>query len=406
MRNTIVGIIVGLVVGVVIGATVIAPGLPMTEKAAADKKLAAPEPTAEGTGNTPPSSVLETPPEPDQRAAKSSLPSFLPIDGAPIRWRVTGPFSSRMPETGILIKGLERRIIQATAGRVEAHYHEPGALVAVPDMPDAVSSGVVEGIFSSPEDWEGKSKAFLLFSGIPFGPDASEYLAWMESGDGGKLLSELAETQDVHAIVCGVMAAEASGWFRNEITSLSELDGLTMRASGLGGAVLRRLGVDVRELSGGSILSALESGEIQALTFSTPAVDQAFGFHRLAQHYYFPGWHRPSSLLLLMINKTAWNQLQQGAQAAIKAACGETVRTSLSHGANTQIKALKRLQAEGAILHRWPPGMIDDFARAWREEAIDLAANDPMFEKIWNSLQAFRKRYALWRELGQPPIRQ
>ncbi|MCW9040594.1 MAG: hypothetical protein OQJ76_08880, partial [Rhodospirillales bacterium] len=66
MRNTIVGIIVGLVVGVVIGATVIAPGLPMTEKAAADKKLAAPEPTAEGTGNTPPSSVLETPPEPDQ----------------------------------------------------------------------------------------------------------------------------------------------------------------------------------------------------------------------------------------------------------------------------------------------------------------------------------------------------
>ena len=56
---------------------------------------------------------------------------------------------------------------------------------------------------------------------------------------------------NVHVIPCGIIAPETSGWFKNEINSVSDLEGLNMRFFGLGAEVMQRLGVSTSLLAGG-----------------------------------------------------------------------------------------------------------------------------------------------------------
>ena len=43
----------------------------------------------------------------------------------------------------------------------------------------------------------------------------------------------------------------------------------------------------------------------------------------IAEHYYFPGWHQPTSLFELMINMDRWNQLTDIQKAQIETVCGD-----------------------------------------------------------------------------------
>ncbi len=48
---------------------------------------------------------------------------------------------------------------------------------------------------------------------------------------------------NVKVQVCGVLAPETSGWFKNEINKPEDLAGLKMRFFGLGALVMEKLGV-------------------------------------------------------------------------------------------------------------------------------------------------------------------
>ena len=37
--------------------------------------------------------------------------------------------------------------------------------------------------------------------------------------------------------------------------------------------------------------------------YSMPAIDLALGFHRIAKHYYFPGWHQQATIGELLVNR-------------------------------------------------------------------------------------------------------
>jgi len=49
------------------------------------------------------------------------------------------------------------------------------------------------------------------------------------------------------------------GWFRKEISKVSDLQGLKMQIPGLGGKVMSKLGVTVQTLPGGEIFQALHA---------------------------------------------------------------------------------------------------------------------------------------------------
>ena len=462
-RNAIIGIVIGVVVGVVVGATVVAPRLnpdagkkpaglqpqaqmalplikeiqpPVENKAGrtlekdkrhppfpkqVDLPEAPPPPKAghEDTGKhaeTPKAAKpsAETPAKPEAVAGKTGeakipvVVAAAPAQSPPVpqpdppvtRLKMASAYPSSLPQLGTMAKKLDRDIWRVSAGTLEIKFYEPGALVPPLEMFDAVRTGVIDAAFSSPGFWGNKISALQLFAAVPFGPSAKEFLAWVYFGGGKEMFDEIYHANGIHSVFCGLIAPEASGWFRNRIRTVEDLKGLKMRFLGLGAKVMQKLGVTTSQLTSGDIFVAFESGAIDAAEFSMPAIDLKLGLHRMAKNYYFPGWHQPATLFELMINLKKWTGLSVSAKAQIEAVCGDNIRFGLAEGEAGQYAALKELQSQGVIIQRWSGEILEALNKAWIEVAKEEAKADRDFKRVWKSLSMFREDYAIWQELS------
>ena len=318
----------------------------------------------------------------------------------PVRWKMASGVSSSVAILGTTAKGFTEKVAAISGGEFVIKFYEPGALVPPLEMFDAVSKGSIEAAWAPPAYWAGKIRAAPLFSAMPFGPSAGEYLAWVYHGGGQELWREMLAPHDIYSVFCSLEAPDASGWFREEITSVEDLKGLKMRFFGLGALTMEKLGVSTQLLPPADTYPALERGVIDATEFSMPAVDLHLGFHAIAKHYYFPGWHQSATLGDLMIHLPRWQELSDTHRAQIEVACRASIVDNLALAEASQFKALKELQAKGVQLHRWPPEMLAAFEAAWQEVAAEEAAADPDFKRVWESLQGFRADYEIWKDLG------
>lgn len=317
-----------------------------------------------------------------------------------VRLKMGSTFPSKLVQLGSLGKKLEGTVKEMSGGDIRLKFFEPGALVPALELFDAVKNGSVDAGWSTPGYWQGKESSLALFSAVPFGPSASEYAAWLYFGGGEELMQKVYAKHNIHSMICGVIAPEASGWFRKEINSIEDLKGLKMRFFGLGAKVMEKLGVSTQLLGAADIYPALERGTIDATEFSQPAIDLNLGFYQIAKHYYFPGWHQQSTTFELMVNKAKWDSLNDQQRAILQGACRANYAMGMAEGEAIQGKALKELKSKGVIIHRWSPEILAEIKSKWEEVAVELAGSDPSFKEAWDSLQAFRAEYKVWNDLG------
>lgn len=329
-----------------------------------------------------------------------STPEPIRSAEQPVRWKMASAVPSSVPILGTTAKQFTEKVAAISGGSLWIDFYEPGTLVPPLEMFDAVSKGSIDAAWAPPGFWAGKIKAASLFSAVPFGPSAGEYLAWVDHGGGQEMWRDLLAPHDIYSVYCSLEAPEASGWFREEINSVEDLKGLKMRFLGLGALVMNKLGVSTQLLAPADIYPALERGLLDATELSMPAVDLGLGFHNIAKHYYFPGWHQPATLVDLMIHRPRWQELSETHKAQVEIACLASIVDNLTLAEASQFKALQELQAKGVQLHRWPDEMLAAFEAAWQEVAAELAAENADFKRAWDSLQAFRADYEIWKDLG------
>ena len=318
----------------------------------------------------------------------------------PVRLKMGATFPSKLTQLGSMGKVLETNVNAISGGDIQIKYFEPGALVPALELFDAIKSGSVDAGWSTPGYWQGKEPALALFSAVPFGPSSPEFAAWLFFGGGEEIMQRIYAKHNIHSMICGVIAPEASGWFREEVTSLDQLNGKKMRFFGLGAKVMQKLGVDTQLLAAADIYPALERGTIDATEFSQPAIDLDLGFYQIAKHYYLPGWHQQSTTFELMINMDKWNAMNEQQQKMLEVACRANFAIGMAEGEAIQGKALAELRDKGVTIHRWPDEILDQIEATWNEVAAELAASDEGFKEAWDSLQAFRAEYSEWGELG------
>jgi len=107
--------------------------------------------------------------------------------GVKVRLKIATCQPTNLPGLGDAILGVAERVAAMTAGRIELTVHEPAALVPPLEVLDAVATGTIDGGFGPAGFWAGKMPAAPLFSAVPFGPEAGEYVAWMTHGGGLEL---------------------------------------------------------------------------------------------------------------------------------------------------------------------------------------------------------------------------
>lgn len=313
---------------------------------------------------------------------------------------VASIFAVDIPILGTAGHELAARVRRATGGRVAMVFHAPGELVPVDETVDAVTDGRIKAAWSSAGWFSDRDSAFNFFATVPFGPTMGEYMAWMYYGGGLGLSRELFARQGIHNIPCGMIPPEASGWFREEIRTVDDLVGLRMRIFGLGAAVMRKLGVETEQVPPGEILDRLLDGSLDATEFSMPVMDELMGFQKVANYYYFPGWHQQATLFDLHIGTAVWDGLDDETRAVIELACGDVMRDMIAKSEAIQAVALAALQTQGVQFRRWPPGILVAMEDAWGEVVVEESARSADFARVHRSYADFRKGYGLWRVLS------
>ncbi|MEM9344675.1 MAG: TRAP transporter substrate-binding protein [Pseudomonadota bacterium] len=311
---------------------------------------------------------------------------------------MTSAFGKNLPILGTAAVDFTTKI-NSISSEIEFEQFDPGELVPALEALDAVSNGSVDAAYTTAGYWQGKITAASLFAAVPFGPEAGEFLGWMLYDDGHELFQRMYDENgyNVHVEPCGIIAPETSGWFKNEINSISDLEGLNMRFFGLGAEVMQRLGVSTSLLAGGDIFPALERGAIDATEFSMPRIDARLGFHQIAKYNYFPGWHQPATMFELLINKDIWEDLDEQTQEQIKVACLANITTNYAEGEATNFAAMvDNVENNGVTLKQWDPEILATFEATWNEVAAELAAEDEYFKLVWDDLQEYREGYKTW----------
>ena len=192
------------------------------------------------------------------------------------------------------------------------------------------------------------------------------------------------------------------GWFTKELTSVESFKGLRYRMPGLGGDVLRRLGAVVVTLPGGEIIPSLRSGAIDASEFAGPWVDMAFGLHKAAKYYYYPGFHEPGAAISLAINKKIWDSLGSTERSIIEtAAAAENVR-SLAEFTVHNATSLQQLANDPAIqIRKMDDSILQALGKLSGEVLAETSRKDDLSRRVYDSFMKFRTAAVRWGDISE-----
>ncbi|PIX97867.1 MAG: ABC transporter substrate-binding protein [Hydrogenophilales bacterium CG_4_10_14_3_um_filter_63_21] len=317
-------------------------------------------------------------------------------DGPAIKWHLASSFPKSLDTIFGAADLLSNHLNKITGGKFHLRVHAGGELVPGLQVLDAVQQGTVECGHTASYYYVGKNMAFAFDCALPFGLTARQQNAWMYFGGGMLLMRELFKKHNIVQFPGGNTGVQMGGWFRKEIKSLADLRGLKMRIPGIGGQIMAKLGAVPQTLAGGDIYPSLERGALDAAEWVGPYDDEKLGFHKIAKHYYYPGWWEGGPQLSFYVNSAKWKGLPEAYKQAFETACAEANVNMLAEYDFKNPPALMRLVKQGVKLHAYPK----DVMTAARSAAFQLydaeAAKNPDFAHIYKDWKKFRDSQIQW----------
>ncbi|MBE0435557.1 MAG: TRAP transporter substrate-binding protein [Methylomicrobium sp.] len=318
------------------------------------------------------------------------------------KWKLVTAWPKNFPGLGHGANLLAQMITEMSGGRINVKVYGASELVPAFEVFDAVANGTAEMGHSGSYYWKGKSEAAQFFSAVPFGFTAQEMNAWLYYGGGLELWQELYKPFGLIPVPAGNSGVQMAGWFNREIKSVADLDGLKMRIPGLGGEVLRRAGGTTVNLPGGEIFTALQSHNIDATEWVGPYNDLAFGLHKVAKFYYYPGWHEPGSTIEAVINRKAFDALPKDLQQIVMTACKAANMDMISEYTARNNQALDTLiNKHNVSVLPLPDDVLKKLKQISDELIAEMAAKDPAIKKVYDSVVGFRSQVSRWTEISE-----
>ena len=318
------------------------------------------------------------------------------------KWRLVTSWPKNYPGLGMAPERIADLVEEMSDGQMQITVYGAGEQVPAFGVFDAVSSGSHQMGHSGGYFWKGKVPAAQFFTSVPFGLTADEINAWVNRGGGLELWREIYEPFNIYPIPAGNTGTQMFGWFNKEINSLKDVKGLKMRIPGIGGEVLKEAGGIPVTLPGGELFTALQTGVIDATEWVGPYNDLTFGFHQAAKYYYYPGWHEPGPMLELLINMDAWNSLPKHLQVIIETATKAVNQDTLDEYLARNNQALTELiEVHGVELRKLPDDVIEEFKVISNEILSDLAKDDEVIGKVYDSYIEFKNNVAEYHKISE-----
>ena len=318
------------------------------------------------------------------------------------QWTMVTTWPKNFPGLGLAPENFSKYIEEMTCGRMKIKVYGAGEFVPAMGVFDAVSQGNVQLGHGASYYWTGKVKSSQFFTAVPFGLTAQEMNGWLHYGGGLELWQEAYEPFNLIPLAGGNTGVQMAGWFKKEINSLDDLKGLKMRIPGLAGEIFTRAGAETVTLPGNEIFLSLQQGVVDAAEWVGPYNDLTFGFHQVADYYYYPGWHEPGSTLEIIINKDAYESLPEDLKAIIKYAAKASNQEMQDEYTARNNKALNELIEKHNIeLKKIPDTVLVELRRITDEVMGDFIADDVMAQKVYKSYKEFKDQVINYHRISE-----
>ena len=316
--------------------------------------------------------------------------------GPSVRWRLQSSFPKSLDTLFGAAQMFCERIDRLTSGRFQIRPFAAGEIVGGLQVLDAVQNGTIEMGHTASYYYIGRNRALAFDTAVPFGLNARQQNAWMYYGGGLELMREVMREFNVMHFPAGNTGTQMGGWFRREIRSLKDMQGLRFRIPGLAGEMLSRIGVLPQVIAPADIYSSLERGTIDATEFVGPYDDEKLGFAKVTKFYYYPGFWEGGAQLSMYVGLKEWEKLPREFQQAIDVASAEINVNMLAEYDAKNPPALARIQKTGVQVRAFPADVMDAAQKAAFQLYDEEAAKNPSFAKIYANWRAFRESHHSW----------
>jgi TRAP-type mannitol/chloroaromatic compound transport system substrate-binding protein len=321
-----------------------------------------------------------------------------------VNWRLASSFPKSLDTIYGAAETFSKRVAQLTGGKFNIRVFSGGEIVPALQVLDAVQNGTVEIGHSASYYYFGKDPTFAFDAAVPFGLNSRQQTAWFDQGGGRELLREFFRGYGIMNFQGGNTGTQMGGWFRKEIKTVKDLDGLKMRISAFAGKVMQPLGLVPQQIAGGDIYPALEKGTIDAAEWIGPYDDEKLGFNKVAPFYYTPGWWEPSLQVSFYVSIKEWEKLPKEYQAAIEAASYEAHVVMQAEYDTKNPAALARLLKQGVKLRSFPREVMDACYKSANTFMDEESAKNAKFKKIYDSWKRFRQDENQWFSVAEAPM--
>ena len=303
-------------------------------------------------------------------------------------------------------KNYVKRVNEMAGGGMRIDLLSVNSVVKTSQMQDAVHRGVLDGAHYVPAYWYSKSPAASLFGTGPcFGWSAMEMLGWIHYGGGKDLFNELMGTLGLNLVSFfnSAMPAQPLGWFKEEIKSSAQMQGLKYRTVGLAADVMNEMGMSVVQLPGGEIQPAMKSGLIDAAEFNNPTSDSDFGMQDVSKFYHLASFHQSQECFEVTFNKKKFDALSTEQQKILEYASEAENSNFYWYSTLRYADDLIKLRDQhGVKIIRTPDSIMAEQLKAWDVVVDRISAEDPFFAKVVASQKVYAKKVMNYLLLNAP----
>lgn len=317
------------------------------------------------------------------------------------RWRLAETWPSNFPIFGEVPETMAENVKKMSNGRLIISIDSKNKHKAALGIFDFVQSGQYQMGHSASYYWKGKDINTLFFTTMPLGMIAAEQYAWYYFGGGKELSKKVYDQYGILSYPGGNTGNQMGGWFKKEINSVEDLQGLKMRIPGFAGEVLAKLGAKPTNIPPGELYTALERNTIDALEWVGPSLDLNMGFHKIAP-YYYTGWHEPATELQFMVNEEAFDELPKDLQAILEVAMREAAfqMTAQSYHESAKNWATIQQQFPDVEVKSFPPTVMDALKKANAELIKEFEEKGGLTAEIIRSQREYMEKVRTWTEIS------
>ncbi len=318
------------------------------------------------------------------------------------KWEWTGQAfcarANRLFENG---QDFAYMIEKYTDGRIKIDYHSAGEIVPAMQVYDAAGQGIIDFGHACPCVAKSKAYAAQWFCDAPGAQSPIEKLIWYYHGGGKEILEQFFhERYNAHPLPMVAITTEIWLYSNKKIETIEDLIGLKMRAAGVRGEVLTKMGASVVVLPGSEMVPAMERGVIDAMEYSSINCTFDLGFCDVTKYLYMHPYKSTSPMNLWAINLDRWNELPDDVKAAVERASRDAYLRSLTWGIEQDFLTLKKaIEEKGSEIAILPEKVARAVDEASADYYYEKAKTDKDLAKLLESWAEFKKnygKYAKW----------